>query len=303
MHHRRTEHTLRLEHAERARDGLGGLAGLRHLVAALSVLTAGMAGWGDGGATEPPAPEAGSALAAAEVTLPDPDGVTATGSVDPQVSAASEIAELVTAEATLEVASSEPLPSGYLLRTEVTESYAHQDGTTVTTPDYTTFIASYREPDVVEDERLRSRFPMRPRLLYGASELVEGVVRADVMPVTPFTGAVFGAAGGRLYAGGVEIVAASGDVERERAAELVPLDAASFASLLPEGFDAALAFELSIDGIAPGRHLHANFDPLAPNAHYVLARVVSIEGLFGLTPVKRFASDAVGNLVSAEPAP
>jgi RHS repeat-associated protein len=216
------------------------------------------------------------------------------------------VPELVTGRADVVVTGTQELPSGLLLRAEISDVYRLAGGRELGLPGYETSLVGYRERGDTDRRRLHARFPLRPRLLAGPGELEQATIHADVSENAPFAGQLLAAAGGSLVAPGIGVTAEPGDVEGTRAASLAALDPTSFAGLLPEGAEALLAFELSVDGVAPGRALDPSFAPQAPEAFFVLARVVSVGGLHGLEPVARFASDTSGNLTAldaAQPGP
>lgn len=252
-----------------------------------------------GGAPDLPAP--GAHLAGGTALAPDPASLAAVGSVAPEVSAASLVAQEVTGAARLELSAPAPIPSGLVLQLALDERYALQDGRTLSLPEVTSFVVAYRRPGSGDERRATARFPLRPRELLAGDVLAEALLHARISAVAEFSGGVLTERGGTLSAPGVEVLAAAGDLEGTRPARIEALDAASFTDLLPGDASARVAFELAVDGISTDRALRASFAPQAPNATFVLARVVSGGGLEGLEPVERLASDAAGIVASTEP--
>ena len=257
----------------------------------------------DIGAGAPATPVAFQPLPAGTAALPDPSTLQAEGSVTPALSPASPIAQEVTGVADVRLTSPSPIPSGFVLEAVLADSYTMADGRTLSLPGYSSFLVAYRRPGTGDEKHASLRFPLRPRLLFAGDVLTEAHVRAQVRAVSDFTGGVLSARGGTLSAAGIEVLASAGDLEGTRPARLDALDANGFAALLPTGTQAALAFELAVDGVSDGRSLRASFAPQTPNAFFVLARTVSGGGRSGLEPVERLRSDGAGILASIEPTP
>lgn len=251
--------------------------------------------------TTPPAPAPGQPLEPTPVPFPLADGLGAEGSVTPPVAAASEDAASLVARAAVRVSHAGPLPSGLVLRTDVDERYRLRDGRTETTPGYETSFVAHQRPGDDDPLTLHADLPLRPCLALGPEALDEARVTLAVVPVTAFQGGFFGPNGGRVGASGVLVTAPPGAVAAPQAVELRPLDPARFAGLATPG-EALQAFELVAPELAAGTRLALGFGPQAPDAHFVLARLVESGGRSGLEPRERFASDAYGVLRSAEPA-
>jgi RHS repeat-associated protein len=251
---------------------------------------------------EPPAPVPGESLRASASPTPQPGALSASGAVNPSSSPASRNPELVTAQATVTIShSSGPLSSGLILRGDVTESYRLRGGAERVLPRYETVVVGYRRPGDRDPATLRAIFPMRPLLLFGADELDEAVVRMDLFSPAPFSGNVFGSSGGQIALEEIRLIGAAGVVERSQAATLRKLAPALFAEWAGEALEIVGAFELNIGGIVPGGRLIAQFGPQSSEAFFVLARLLVHNGLAGLEPVERFASDSAGGLTSLEP--
>jgi RHS repeat-associated protein len=254
----------------------------------------------DAGPTAPPAPVAGAPLAPTATPFPLPSGLAADGSVTPPVAAASADPSLVVARSDVVVSHAGPLPSGLVLRTDVDEQYVLRDGTTRATPGYETFFAAFQRPGDDDSRTLHARFPLRPQVAIGPDELDEAAVSLEVLPVTAFEGGFFDRSGGRVGAAGVFVAASPEAVAAPRAVEMRAIDPARFAGLVAAGA-ALVAFELSVEGLAPGTRLAVGFGPQEPDAHFVLARFVQSGGRAGLEPRERFVSDEFGVLRSREP--
>ena len=142
---------------------------------------------GDTGEWSPPTAQLGESLAAGSGSSIDAGALTASGSVTPSVSPASVIPAMVTGTAHLEVRhATRRLPSGYLLRGEVTETYVLSDGSLRLTPQYENFIVAYQRPGDQDPFTLHSSFPMRPLLLFGPERLNSAEVKVDVLPESAF---------------------------------------------------------------------------------------------------------------------
>lgn len=257
----------------------------------------------DAGDLAPPSPAAGQALAPSVVQLPALTGLAASGTVTPPVSPASVVPEQVTgtAKVLLRHATSR-LPSGWLLRGEVTETYLLNDGSIRLTPQYEHFIVGYRRPGDVDPQTLTAEFPMRPVLLFGPDQLKEATVRVDVLPEQPFDGQVLDAVGGQIVRDGVRLIAGAGSLTAPSALRMRRLDATAFTNLVGAGHTLVATFDLTVDGSTVGTQLSAQLGGAPANARFVLARVLSETGYYGLQPVERLQSDAQGTLGSTEPA-
>jgi len=290
------ESTLRWEVTQLlAGNGTNPVSGSIALSGAYALVVA------DSGPGAPPVAGVGQPLNAATAGLPDLGNLTASGSVTPATSAASRVPELVTAQADVIVKNtSGELPSGLLLRTEISDAYQLQDGTSRHPPQFEADIFAYQRPGDNQLGTLHAMFPLRPLLLFGSEELQEGKVTANVLTPSPFAGGILDSGGGILAIDGVQIVAGAGDIAGQQAAQLRRLNATNFADLAGTNIILA-AFELSISGVSQDRHLRVEL--AAPtNGNFVLARVVYDQGLYGLEPVERLASDSSGGLRSGEPA-
>ncbi|MBX3733953.1 MAG: Ig-like domain-containing protein [Verrucomicrobiae bacterium] len=258
---------------------------------------------GDHGLLAPPAPQPGQALQPSAAPLPGSDGLTATGTVTPSASPASVVPEEVTGAAEVVVSHiSAALPSGTLFRGEVTETYLPLDGSLRLTPQYEHFIVGYQRPGDNDVRTLHARFPMRPTLLLGPDRLDTATVRVDVLPEQPFDGRVLDASGGQIGSEGVRVVAGSGRLTGPSAFRLRRLDAMVFTNLPATGHSVVAVFELTVDRSTLADTLAAQLSGAPTNGLFVLARVLSDTGFFGLQPIERLESDGQGNLLSREPA-
>lgn len=255
----------------------------------------------DPGPWPPPLPEAGERLMAANPPSPGDTNLVGGGRVEPSTNVASRVAELVTGTATVIVTNSTgALPSGRLLRCEIGENYEMQDGTLRRTPRYENFVVGYQGPGDTLSNTLHTMFPMQPLLLLGADQLAQATVEATVLPPGVFGGRVLGPAGGQASVGRISLHAAPGDFASRQALYLRPLDADDLAPF--SNLTAIAGFDLGLTGIAAGRRLTLQVAGVPTNALFVLAQVLAENGLFGLDPVERLASNGQGSLASLEPA-
>lgn len=256
----------------------------------------------DAGPLAPPPPQRGGALLESTVTDIDTSHLSAVGSVRPPSSSASRVPELVTALATVELRhGTQRLPSGYLLRGEVTETYLLADGSLRLTPQYEQFIVCYQRPGDQDPFTLHASFPMRPLLLFGPEELESASVRVEVLPQAPFDGQVLDEAGGQLAREGVRLLVGSGRLVGPSAMRLRRLDATVFTNLVSEGYVVLAAFELTLDRSTLAGPLSAQLSGAPAESLFVLARVLTEAGFYGLKPIERLRSDSRGNLQSMEP--
>ncbi len=258
---------------------------------------------GDAGETAPPAPQVGEPLPGSSVGAISLDGLTATGTVTPPASPASTVPELVTGGANVVLQhGTQRLPSGYLLRGEVTETYLLSDGSLRLTPQYEHFIVGYQRPGDQNPFTLHASFPMRPVLLFGPEQLDSATVRVDVLPETPFEGQVLDETGGQIASSGVRVLAGAGRLNAPSALRLRRLDATVFANLVGVGHSVIAAFDLTVDRSTVDAGLATQLTGAPTNRLFVLARILSDTGFYGLQPIERLQSDAGGNLQSLEPA-
>lgn len=254
----------------------------------------------DSGSFAPPPAVPGQPLPAAAASNANLAGLSAIGTVTPSLSAASRTPELVTAQAEVSFTNSNgPLPSGLLLQTRIIETYEMADGSFRHTPEYENHIVAYQRPGDSDPATLVARFPMRPLLLLGSEELAQATVHVDVMPPQTFSGAVFDHRGGQLVAGPVRIVSAPSNLLEQTTVRLSLLAQTNLNLLIT---NAVLGFDLQVGQLPPGKKFSVQFASQTPNSFFVLSRVLSRAGVYGLEPVERFASDATGQLSSLESA-
>ncbi|MBL9167132.1 MAG: Ig-like domain-containing protein [Verrucomicrobiales bacterium] len=258
---------------------------------------------GDTGELVPPVPNAGQPLQPSAAVAAPIAGLTATGVVDPSSSPASQIPARVTGQATVTLNhASAKLPSGTLLRGEVTETYLLKDGSARVTPSYEQFFVAYQRPGDENPQTIQASFPMRPLLLFGSEELASATVRIQVLPLAPFDGRALDQRGGQLaLPNGGRVLIGAGQLTGPTAFRISPISLAPFTNALPLPMSALGGFELTFDGGRLTGPLAPRFDGLPTNAVFVLARVVSEVGLYGLEPVERLVTSSVGSVSSAEP--
>ncbi|MEO6036394.1 MAG: Ig-like domain-containing protein, partial [Verrucomicrobiota bacterium] len=256
---------------------------------------------GDIGPLSPPLPVVGQALLPSMAATQTVTNLVAGGTVTPNSIAASIVPELVTANAEVIVTNlAGNLPSGSLLRGEISEQYRLRDGILRVPPQFENFLIGYQRPGDASLNTLHATFPVRPLLLFGAEELDEAVVHVEVLNSGAFAGGVLRTNGGQLSKGGINLLAGAGDLAGEQAAELRTLDATNFLDLITSNLTLLRAFDLRIGGINEGKKLALQVQGIPTNSLFVLARVINQRGLFGLQPVERFSSDSLGRLASLE---
>ena len=259
----------------------------------------------DTGATPPPAAQVGQPLPASGASPPDVRLLTAGGRVDPRTSAASRVAELVTARASIAISNqSAPLPSGLLLRGEFSEDYRLRDGTRRVPPLYESFLVGFQRPGDNDAATLHAEFPVRPQLLLGAEELERATVTVDVLSPTAFNGVTVPPSGAQLVDGDIRIIIGTNSAPRADAVEAAyirRLNPTNFANFVSGAATIERAFELTVTGGELQRRIAAQFSGVPTNGVFVLAKVVSRHGQAGLEPRERLVSNSRDNLVSAEP--
>ena len=251
----------------------------------------------------PPPPVVGGSLSPSTTPLPDPANLRAGGTVTPSSSPASQLPELVTDTAEVVVTNlAGNLPSGTLLRGEVSERYLLRDGTRRFPARFDNFVVGYQRPGDTQLDTVRAEFPIRPLLLFGAEELQEAIVRMDLFAPGAFSGGILGTNGGQLTSDGLRVLAGTGDLRTSQAVPLQRLAVTNFTELAGSNATVVAAFEIGVNGVTAGRRLILQLEGLTTNASFVLARVLAREGLYGLEPRERLHSDAGGSLRSDEPA-
>jgi RHS repeat-associated protein len=250
----------------------------------------------------PPMSQPGQPLIAGGAELPGASALKAFGAVEPTKSTASHVPELVTATATIEITNAGgALPSGLLLRGEVSEEYRLRDGGVRYPPRYENFLVGYQRPGNGNAATLHAAFPLRPLFLFGAEELDQARVSMDVLVPTAFSGGVLDTNGGMVAGAGVRVLAGAGDLLSRQAVQLRTLNPTNFSGIANTGMSVVAAFEINLAGVASGHHLAVRFDTLPTNRFLVLGRVIYGQGLYGLQPVERLATDDLGRLNSLEP--
>ncbi len=250
----------------------------------------------------PPNPTVGAFLLPSATPLPDAASLRAGGTVTPSSSPASKIPELVTATAEVLVTNlAGNLPSGTLLRGEVSERYTLRDGTRRFPALFDNFVVGYQRPGDTRLDTVRAEFPIRPLLLFGAEELDEAVVHMDLFAPGAFSGGILGTNGGQVASEGLRVLAGVGDLLAQQAVQLKRLAVTNFTELAGSNATVVAAFELGVSGVVTGHKLSVQLTGLATNSNFVLARVLARAGLYGLEPRERLHSDANGNLASDEP--
>ncbi len=256
----------------------------------------------DTGLIAPPSPVVGSSLPPSQVSPANASNLVATAIVTPGSSPASSLARDVTALAQVSVTNpAGPLPSGTLLRDEVSQFYLLEDGSTRVPPLFDNFIAGYHRPANTVSGALQAQFPVRPLLLFGPRQLNQGTVHVDVFAPDAFSGAVIDTNGGSIAADPVRLLAAAGVVARQQAIELRAVSPTNFNGFPGTNYPVAAAFEVAAAGILPGRQLLLQVNGLPTNTTFVLGQVIDQSTLYGIAPVARLHSDANGHLFSDAP--
>ena len=253
----------------------------------------------DIGIFAPSAAVVGQPLSGTANAFNDFTGLTAFGTVTPPLSPASPIAELVTAQAEVTFTNLYgALPSGLVLRTDVSENYELTDHTHRLPPSYESHIIAYQRPADGNAATLVATFPLRPLWLLGADELAQANIHVDVLAPASFPGGVLDQNGGQITLGPVRILSGVSNLTSQFAIRLQLLNPTNFSTLAS---NIVTAFEISAGQLPAGKRLTTQFAPQTTNSFFVLAHVLSRSGLYGLEPVERFASDASGILASVEP--
>jgi len=257
----------------------------------------------DAGEVAPSPAVAGQPLGGSSIPEINLAGLTAEGSVTPASSPASLVPDEVTGLANVTLKhGTRRLPSGYLLRCEVTENYLLSDGSIRLTPQYEHFVVGYQRPGDQDPFTLHAAFPMRPLLLFGPEQLEAATVRVDVLPEGPFEGQVLNEHGGLVVSSGVRLLAGTGELTGPSALRLRRLDSFVLTNLITEGSSIVAAFELTVDRATLNDSLSTQLTGAPTNSLFVLARLLSETGFYGLQPVERLQSDGSGSLQSLEPA-
>ncbi len=255
----------------------------------------------DDGAGSPAAPAPGEPLAAGTGAPAPTEGLSATGRVDPAVAAATRDGSAPVALAEVVITAGSPLPSASVLETRVAESYTLRDGSSLVTPGYDAAVVAYQRPGDDDPTTLSLHFPMRPTRSIGTDSLEEARVDVSVRTPEVFAGERFDPTGGSAVAPGVQVTAAAGVLAGSEGVLLRAADPAGFASMAEALGTPVLAFDLDVAGVLPGAALDVSFAAQEPDALFLLARIITVNGRSRLEPLARFESDAAGVLSSLEP--
>jgi RHS repeat-associated protein len=253
---------------------------------------------------QPPQAVVGGILQASSGPSVDPTNLRASGTVTPANSPASLVPELLTATADLVVSNTTgALPSGTILRGEVSQRYVLQDGTSRVPPFFDNFVVAYQRPSQTPAGLLlHAQFPMRPVLLFGPDQLDQGLVHMDLFPPSVFSGGVLTTNGGLIASHGLRLLAGPGALADQEAVQLRRLSPTNFTDLAGTNFSIVAAFEAGLGALPTGHELFLQATGVPPNMTFVLARVLADQGLYGFEPRARLRSDLNGNLSSDEPA-
>lgn len=255
----------------------------------------------DSGTFAPPSANIGELLQGTTISFDHIQSLQALGTVTPSTAPDSRVAELVTASAEVSVTNvAGAIPSGLQLHCLVDETYALVDGEFRALPRYETDIVAYQQPGDRNPNTASAKFSLRPLLLMGGDELKRAEVNVSVFRPAPFAGGILGQGAAQVGIGGVRLLAPDNGSTNWLTVELHELAPTNFFSVA--GTNVVRAFQVGIGSLPAGRHLAAQFSPGAANAFYVLARLLSREGLYGVEPVERFSTDANGAFHSVEPA-
>ena len=113
----------------------------------------------DTGTFAPPAALTGQPLQPTSAPFSPLVNLEALGTVTPSLSPASRVAEMVTASAEVSILNtSGPLPSGLVLRCNVSETYELADSSRRTLPRYENFVVAYQRPGDTDAKRSRQLF-------------------------------------------------------------------------------------------------------------------------------------------------
>lgn len=254
------------------------------------------------GAT-PLAPEVGEPLRAAVGLFADLASITADGQVTPTVAAASTDPRLVTADAVVTFQHpTADLVSGTSFSCVIQEHYQLQDGTIRRTPVYECSLVAYQRPGDASSQTLQVTFPLRPQLLLGPDELTEATITVDVRLPEGFDGDVIGPDGDDLrLPNGLQLLIAPGIFTTSQAIRARSLDVSSLQPLVPDTYQVVAGFELTLGQTEENARLSLFAAEASPSERWVLGRVVSRAGVYGVEPVERLGSEEDGRLVSLEP--
>ena len=257
----------------------------------------------DRGGSVPLVPEVGGILGSTMGVFSGLEGITAAGEVTPAVAAASTDPQLVTAEARVTFQHpTETLVSGMQFICEVSEVYHLADGSIRRTPVYERSLIAFQRPGGSLTGSLQAVFPMRPQLLIGPDELVDATVTVDIKLPNPFEGTVVGAEGGRVALGnGMSLEVRPGLFDAFEAIRIRALEQDDFSHFGDENLEVVGAFELAMSQGDDTRGLSLIAVPRSEGDDFVLARVVSRSGVYGIEPVERLSKSEGNRLLSMEP--
>jgi RHS repeat-associated protein len=257
---------------------------------------------GDSAPATPPAPQVNQPLGPSTAPLPNTTALAVSGQVAPSSSPASLDPDLVTGTAAITVALTNGaggLASGLLLECDVQEQYQLISGTAPVTPAYANFIVGYQRPGTNATNTLQAGFPIRPLRLFGPAQLSQASVSVGVMTPGPFGGVLLTTNGGQMVSGDAQLLAGTGEIGRPQAMLVTSLNPTNFVNLATN-LVFLRAFDLTVTGLLPGNSLALQLGNGPTNALLVVALVLSGQGVTGLEPVARLASDGQGRITSLE---
>jgi RHS repeat-associated protein len=257
---------------------------------------------GDSAPATPPAPQVNQPLGPSTAPLPNTTALAVTGQVAPSSSPASLDPALVTGTAAITAALTNGpsgLASGLLLECDVQEQYQLISGTAPVTPAYANYIVGYQRPGTNATNTLQASFPIRPLRLFGPAQLNQASVSVGVMTPGPFGGVLLTTNGGQMVSGDAQLLAGVGEIATPQAMLVTSLNPTNFLNLATNLL-CLRAFDLTVTGLLPGNSLALQLGNGPTNALLVVALVLSGQGVTGLEPVARLASDGQGRITSLE---
>ncbi len=222
----------------------------------------------------------------------------AAGQLDPARAAASLEPDEMTTLARVSFVTTNAMTSGRFFRTKIAEQYQLVDGTTIQSPEYDTTFYAYRGGGAAISNQLQAEFRLRPSQVIPPGDVHEASIIVSVLDSADFNGTILNSAGGFIQTDSVQVRIPSGAYSNLLVAEMAELDPAGFSGLAGR-HHVVSAFTLH----AP--EAFADFSVtvqrLLPGAHYVLARLVTVQGAQKLEPLLRMEADASGIARTVEP--
>ncbi len=231
---------------------------------------------------------------------PDPEALTASGSVNPETGFLLGDGQVPLARGEAFFDLDGPGWSGMVFPSVVEERYRYADGKTRFATPYEASLFAYRQPGL-GGQRLRAVFPLRPVELPDPSEIESIDLSVRILKPASIEAVIFDATGGVLRQEGIEVGLRAGLLSNPAVVELIPLNTDSVGFPEVDGLSVEKAFSLNLPNLNASGTWDLTVGDVVANEDFLLIRV--IDGPDGplYLAVGRFGSDGLGKARSLEP--